>query len=74
MKKTLPFALMLVAGLTLAGCDKKEEPKAPPAEPSTEQPATPAPTTPPANEAAPAPTTPAPDTAPAPSNEEQKQQ
>ncbi|MDF3937211.1 hypothetical protein [Pseudomonas citronellolis] len=73
MKKTLPFALMLVAGLTLAGCGKKEEPKAPPAAPAAEQPATPAPSTPPANEATPAPTTPAPAT-PAPSGEEQKQQ
>lgn len=70
MKKTLTVALLLAAGLTLAGCNKKEEPKAPPAAPAAEQPSTPAPapTTPPANEAAPAPST------PAPAGEEPKQQ
>ncbi|MFS2125897.1 hypothetical protein ACCC94_18450, partial [Pseudomonas sp. Pseusp97] len=40
MKKTLPFALLIVAGLGLAACDKKEEPKAPAAPAATEQPAT----------------------------------
>ncbi|ARS48762.1 lipoprotein [Ectopseudomonas mendocina] len=46
MKKTLPFALLLVAGLGLAACDKKEEERSQtPAAPATEaQPAAPAPT------------------------------
>ncbi|MCP8467149.1 hypothetical protein NK553_24650 [Pseudomonas sp. ZM23] len=71
MKKTLPLALLLVAGLGLAACDKKEEPKAPAA---TEQPSTPAPTTPPAPEAAPA-TPAAPATAPQePAGDQEKQQ
>jgi len=70
MKKTLTVALLLAAGLTLAGCNKKEEPKAPPAAEQPSAPA-PAPTTPPANEAAPA--APAAST-PAPAGEEPKQQ
>jgi hypothetical protein len=43
MKKTLPFALVLVAGLGLAACDKKEEEKSQaPVAPATEaQPAAP---------------------------------
>lgn len=73
MKKTLPLALILVAGLGLAACDKKEEQKAPATPAATEQPATPAPTTPPAPEAAPA-TPAAPATAPQePAGDEQKQ-
>lgn len=71
MKKTLTVALLLAAGLTLAGCNKKEEPKAPPAAEQPSAPAAAAPTTPPANEAAPA--APAPST-PAPAGEEPKQQ
>ncbi|QRY78174.1 hypothetical protein JVX91_21635 [Pseudomonas sp. PDNC002] len=73
MKKTLPFALILVAGFSLAACDKKEEPKAPAEPAATEQPSTPAPTTPPAPEASPA-TPAAPATAPQePAGGEQKQ-
>ncbi|MCY1308220.1 hypothetical protein D3C76_594200 [compost metagenome] len=70
MKKALPFALLLAAGLGLAACDKKEEPSAPATPPATEQPAAPAPTTPPASEPAPA----APSTAPAPAEGEQQSQ
>ncbi|MBO3274237.1 hypothetical protein [Pseudomonas schmalbachii] len=72
MKKALPFALLLAAGLGLAACDKKEESSAPATPPATEQPAepAPAPTTPPASEPAPA----APSTAPAPAEGEQQSQ
>lgn len=74
MKKTLPLALILVAGFSLAACDKKEEAKAPAAPAATEQPSTPAPTTPPASEATPtAPAAPA--TAPQePAGDQEKQQ